>query len=252
VGTTIPLTFSRAIQAPILGLSTFNKLLDLTDILISFNSNPNQAAPQHLSRLENWETSLATKFDFIVDGHKQMPLNPPALLLQVTYLCTSFTLRPSQAPIHQLLDLIGRYLEQLGTPAVPPLINCLLCHVSQHSAYATFQRSSQKRLQKMIKDLSRIWCIASQEVSTIIRAPETTIQDNLLFIARQVPTSGSTLAPSNPLSTPLFNQMLSNRQRLSNTPLDDLIPEADPTASNNQASLGMYSRSALRYPCEEL
>ncbi|KAF2644707.1 hypothetical protein P280DRAFT_443652 [Massarina eburnea CBS 473.64] len=208
-------------RTPVLGLSSFNKLLVLTDIRISLTEGPDATQPQ-LSRLDQWKTSLPATLQHVFDERKQTPLNPPALLLQMTYLCTLFSLCPSETLLSHILDSIERYSQQLGVSALPPPINCLLSPICNHYPYATTEQRLLNRLQQISEGITRAWSAST---------------------TYQVPTPESIHVSFNPPFTPATNRPPSQRQRPS-TLIDDLLPDMNSGTVAHRPSTSMSTGMA--------
>ncbi|KAF1959631.1 hypothetical protein CC80DRAFT_306734 [Byssothecium circinans] len=217
-------------RTPILGLSSFNKLLDLTDVLISVGT-ASDATPQQSLRLDEWKASLPGKFGHLMDDRRQTPPNPPALLLHATYLLILFVLHSSTTPISQALDLIERHHQQLGVSALPPPINCLLNHIQNHNTYNAMDQGLQLRMLQISETITRAWS-ATYDACPVSQPPAPAQQGRLSFGPYQVPTPESMQIPLNPPLTPVANRPGSGRKRPSTTFIDDLLPDINSTTKN--------------------
>ncbi|KAF1978595.1 hypothetical protein BU23DRAFT_564171 [Bimuria novae-zelandiae CBS 107.79] len=225
--------FSRI---PALSLSSFNKLTDIAEILNMCNLegpsglrvNPQQV----LHQLESWKASLSVKFNYISDELKATPFNPPAILLQLSYLCCASSLLTSPAYIQRMSELLEQYLNQLGVVAVPPIVLCLLAHVQANRVFPTLDPRLQSRVRKFESDLTRAWSgnRSNKPDSTPSLAPT---QVRPSGSAYQIPTPESIQVPFNSTFTPIENPSRRGRQRASASLLDDLLPDMNATVPVN-------------------
>ncbi|KAJ4305375.1 hypothetical protein N0V90_000906 [Kalmusia sp. IMI 367209] len=224
-----PSAFSRT---PALSLSSFNKLMDVVAILnmCHLDGSPTIMLHPHqlVRQLETWKASLSAKFNYIIDELKATPLNPPAILLQLTYLSCASGLLSSSTYFQRISELLEQYLVQLGVAAVPPTVLCLLSHLQANSAFTTLDIRLQGRLRRFETDVIRAWSASHPQngpLSTQIRPS---------INAYQVPTPESIQIPFNSSFTPLDSRPRSNRQRASASLLDDLLPDMNNNVPSNR------------------
>ncbi|KAF2687187.1 hypothetical protein K458DRAFT_361723 [Lentithecium fluviatile CBS 122367] len=208
-------------RIPVLGLSSFNKLLDLAGALgsstLEQTAMSEQSTRQLLSQLNFWKASLPAKFDYIIDDRKATPPNPPALLLQLTYICSLFTSNGSQAHVESTIHLLERFRDQLGLSALPPVILCLLEYMQMSRAYGTTEQQLQARLQNLIAEIKYSWSLI-------------------------LPTPESIQAPFSTF-TPLSNRPPSGPHRATTSLLEDLLPDMHPAASTESATVTHHNFS---------
>lgn len=229
-------------MTPVFGLSSFNNLLGIADVSNMAHSErlvQNGVPPQQLIlRLESWKTSLPSKFDYINNECKQTPVNPPALLLQLTHLCTLFALVPSPAYVHRILDLLERYHDQLGPAAIPPVVLCLLENMQMSNSYGSIEQRQQLRLDRITADIAHPWAPVNREAPAITPATVAS-QARPSFSGYQMPTPESIQVPVNAF-TPLTNRPSSSRQRATTSLLEDLLPDINPATSTSRPG-GLHS-----------
>jgi len=216
-------------RTPVLGLSCFNKLMDITDLLASSTSNSEPSRRQLLSRLTSWKASLPTMFDYITDERKATPPNPPALLLQLTYISSQFTLNHSPAHIGSTVDLLERFRGQLGLSALPPITICLLEYMQMNIAYITVEQSLQERLQKIVTEIKHAWMAPCFEAHVGAHLTART-QARLSMGADQAPTPESIQIPFSAFA-PLSNRSPSSQHRGSTSLLENLLPDTNQATS---------------------
>ncbi|PVH99101.1 hypothetical protein DM02DRAFT_529709 [Periconia macrospinosa] len=223
-------------RTPTFGLSSFNKLLDLANLLVAFNCKQSDSAQfsstQLLSSLEHWKAMLPTKLSYIVDEQKEIPVNPPALLLSTTYIYVLFVFRPSQTLVDRLLYLVERFRELLGVVSMPPLVDCLLSDMQRRDAYTEVEQRSKLRLEKIRAENVHAWSVDRQETSTTIARPRRPS-------SYQVPTPESIQIQSNPSFAQSSNRPHSARPRQSISLLEELLPDMNPAVSANRSTVGM-------------
>ena len=219
-------------RTPVLGLSSFNKLLDIADLLASSTPNQEQSTRQLRQQLDLWKGSLPAKFEYITDKRKATPPNPPALLLQLTYISSLFALNQSTAQITSAVDLLERFRGQLGVPALPPIILCLLERMQLNTGYVSVEQQRKVRLQEIITDVKSAW--AGTACEDPITAPIfSQMQPRTSIGAYQVPTPESIQAPY-PACTQPTNRPASSQHRATASLLEDLLPDMNPAASTIQ------------------
>lgn len=223
--------FSRT---PALSLSTFNKLTEVIDILSMCNfegaASSQPAHQQVLRHLESWKASLPSKFIYISDELKTTPFNPPAVLLQLTYLACLSSLLASPTHVQRMSELLAQYLAQLGVAAVPPIVVCLLAHVQSNRLFTNLDPRLQASIRKYEADLIQAWSPASIPAF----APTPTLvpsHNRSTGPSYQIPTPESIQVPFNPSYTPLEKPPRGNRHRASVSLLDDLLPDMNPAMS---------------------
>ncbi|KAJ4350163.1 uncharacterized protein N0V89_008784 [Didymosphaeria variabile] len=230
-----PLNSSSSIfsRTPALSLSSFNKLTEIVEILNMCNldgaTNPPSTPQQILHQLESWKASLSTKFNYISDELKATPLNPPAILLQLTYLSCVSSLLTSPSHMQRMTELLTQYLAQLGIAAMPPIVLCLLAHVQANRMFGTLDPRLQSSIRNYEADVVRAWAATRGRRSA--PTPVVPAQTRASGAAYQIPTPESIQVPFNPSYTPLENPPRVDRPRASASLLDDLLPDMNPAIS---------------------
>jgi hypothetical protein len=219
--------FSRT---PALGLSSFNKLVEIVEILNMCNlegsASPQSPPQQILHQLENWKASLSPSFNYISNELKATPLNPPAVLLQLTYLSCVSSLLTSPTHIQRMSELLTQHLAKLGTAAMPPVVLCLLAHVQAKRMFTTLDPRLQSSVRRHETDVVRAWSSARGQRST--PTPAVPAQTRSAY---QIPTPESIQVTFNSAYTALDNPPHGGRQRASASLLDDLLPDMHPAIS---------------------
>jgi hypothetical protein len=234
--------FSRT---PALGLSSFNNLVELVEVLNMCNlkgsASPQSSPQQILYQLESWKGSLSTKFNYISDELKTTPLNPPAILLQLTYLSCVSSLLTSPTHIQRMLELLTQHLAKLGNAAVPPVVICLLAHVQANRTFATLDPRLQSSVRRHKADFIRAWSSACDQRSA--PTPPVPAQTRAAY---QMPTPESIQVTFNSTYTPLENHPRGGRQIASASLLDNQLPDTDPaiSTSHHPAALDFMVPSA--------
>lgn len=114
---------SHQVRTPTLALSCFNALIGVVNIL---SSNPHDRRPE---RLNDWRTALPPKLDYLRSESATVPLTPPAVLLQLTYLTTSLYAAPSQPWVHQILNFLDKCDVHFSPGTLPPVFKCCVASV---------------------------------------------------------------------------------------------------------------------------
>ncbi|KAL5416830.1 hypothetical protein PMIN03_001900 [Paraphaeosphaeria minitans] len=229
-----PLNSSASLfsRTPALGLSSFNKLTGIMEILnmccLEGTTAPQPSPQQVLHQLELWKASLSTKFSYISDELKITPLNPPAILLQLTYLSCVASLLTSPAHIQRMSEILEQYLAQLGLAAVPPIILCLLTHVQTNRMFNTLDPRLQSSVRKREADIIRAW--STTQVQRSAPTPIVAAQNRSTY---QIPTPESIQVPFNSAYTQLENSSRSGPHRGSASLLDNLLPDMNPATTTS-------------------
>ena len=152
-------------KLPTLALSSFNNLLELVDILVSTTqqSTARNFLHEMIGRLEIWKSSLPPKLDYIRSDRASTPLTPPAMLLQLTYLTTAYTLVPSQAWLQRILDLLESLKTQFGFVRIPPIIICLLETIKRSSTNLALDEMAGMRLHHLFMEFDQACSTSSGE-----------------------------------------------------------------------------------------
>lgn len=234
------------VRTPALSLSTFNSLTEVVDILIKHNLEgsiePQVTRQQTLRQLESWKVSLSSKFNYVGDEPKATPFNPPAVLLQLTYLCCAYSVYDLPMYVHSMLDLMEHYLAQVGGVAVPPVVLCLLAHVQSNRTFNSLDLRIQGRIRKFEADLARTSLVSPSQ--TMAPTPSfVSAQAGPTGSTYQVPTPDSIQVPLNGPFSQAENNSRSDRTRTSASLLDDLLPDMNSAVSaNHQQTLNQDSR----------
>lgn len=241
-----PITISSApvSRKPALGLSSFNKLIEIVDILNMCCpegvKDPQPSPQQILHQLEAWKASLSTKFNYIGDELKVTPLNPPAVLLQLTYLCCVASLLTSPTHIQRMSEILAQFTTQLGLVAVPPIILCLLSHVQLNHMFSTLDPRLQSAIRRFETDITRAW--STTHVRRSAPTPIVAPQNMSIY---QIPTPESIQVPFNPTYAHLDHSSRTGPQRASASLIDDLLPDMSPAITTGHR---MASQQDFRVP----
>ncbi|KAF2445216.1 hypothetical protein P171DRAFT_359556 [Karstenula rhodostoma CBS 690.94] len=233
--------FSRT---PALGLSSFNKLTGIVEVLNLCGTTSPQSSPQKtLRHLESWKASLSTKFNYISDELKVTPFNPPAILLQLTYLSCVASLLTSPTHIQRMSEILTQYLAQLGIAAAPPIVLCLLAHIQANRMFSTLDPRLQSSVRRHEADIIRAWSSTRGQ-----RSAQTPIVPTRNRATYQIPTPESIQVPFNSVYTQLENPSRSGRQRANVSLLDDLLPDMNPAISTSHRQQEFRAPSAGEDP----
>lgn len=219
-------------RTPALGLSSFNKLTGIVEILNMCThegtTSPHPSPQQLLHQLESWRSSLSTKFNYISDELKVTPLNPPAILLQLTHLSCVASLLTFPNHVQRMSEILEQYLAQLGIAAVPPIVLCLLAHVQSNQMFSTLDPRLQSSVRKHEADVIQAWSFTRGQ-----RSAPTPIVPAHNSVNYQIPTPESIQVPFNSAFTQLENPSRSGQQRASASLLDDLLLDMNPAISTS-------------------
>lgn len=146
-------------RTPLLAFSSFRHLLDVLDLLVTNelalpSSPPTQETAQ---RLNIWKAALPAKLDYLQSERGLTPPTPPAVLLQLTHLCTALSLMPTQLGLQRILDLIEPSAERLSLANLPPVVLCLIEVVKRHSTNLLSDSSLRARMHRLQTDIDRTW-----------------------------------------------------------------------------------------------
>lgn len=220
-------------KTPVMGISSFNKLIEIVDALASSRRNMEQSAIQLLPRITSWKASLPAKFNYISSSARAAPPNPPALLLQVTYYSSLFLLHLSTEHVASILEILEKFHGQLGLSAIPPVVLCLIENIQMSSAYLTVEQQTRVRLQDIVARIKRAWGAASQDTLAAIPLP---LQAGLRApLVDRVPASESMQAMYSEF-TPRSNRSTDDHYRATTSLLEDILPDMDSTISSTKES----------------
>ncbi|KAF2191329.1 hypothetical protein K469DRAFT_656115 [Zopfia rhizophila CBS 207.26] len=148
-------------RAPVLSLSSFNRLVEIVGIISMAESfeNPNKFPSQEIiHRLEAWKASLPPTFDYIRGENASIPSTPPAMVLQLVYRCSTLLLQLSSQPsILGIIELLERSRDILGLKALPPVVQSLLELVGRNRAFDTLDHMLRIRFQKIRDEFIQVW-----------------------------------------------------------------------------------------------
>ncbi|KAF1944399.1 quinic acid utilization activator [Clathrospora elynae] len=155
----------RQSRSPTLALSSFNALLELVDILVNTTRQPTARNFLHemIGRLETWKSSLPPKLDYIRNDSAATPMTPPALLLQLAYFATNFALVPSQALLHQTLDMLELLQGQLDFVRMPSIVICLLQSIKRCTSRLALDQGAQNRTRKLFAAFDQAYSRSSDQ-----------------------------------------------------------------------------------------
>ncbi|KAF2799963.1 hypothetical protein K505DRAFT_293639 [Melanomma pulvis-pyrius CBS 109.77] len=196
-------------RTPVLSLSTFNNLVEITGIMgfTEYSDNSVPSVQEVIGRMELWKASLPPTFDYVRTESVATPLTLPALLLQLTHHCASLVLFSSTSWIHRILELLDRSQNVLGLAALPPILHCLLKVVQRNNAFKTLDRSIEARFQKMQSEFLKAWTTAShfgtQGIVSLHSKRSSTLLDDLL------PDMSSSTSAHHPARATHFQNALS-------------------------------------------
>lgn len=230
-------SLSHGSRTPLLSLSSFNRLLEITDMLSSSEQPADTGLPseQVLGQLNSWKASLPPTLEYIRDERKHTPLNPPAVLLQLSHLYTCFALSPSQPVLTQILDLLERYSDQFGVAALPPVSHCFLQSLQRSSMYLALEATLQFRLESIRLGISSTWSSTSREALGATPVP-TNAQARPSVVENPIPTPESLQVPFDSPYAPARNQSgINHRPRGTSSLLNDLLPDMNTTITNQRS-----------------
>lgn len=174
-------------RTPLLAFSSFRHLLDVLDILVTSELASPSGLPiqDTIQRLNDWKTALPPKLDYLQSEAAPTPSTPPAVLLQLTYYCTTLSLIPTQPCLHQILELLEPLPGRLGLASLPPVVNCLMGIIERHSAHFLSDPALRARMQKLQTGVDRTW----RKTTPDVRSPPG--QSRQSITAMQMPTPDS-------------------------------------------------------------
>lgn len=220
-------------RLPTLALSTFNGLIDLVDVLLKTAQQPTARNFLHqmIGRLESWKSSLPSKLEYIRSDSLISPMNPPAVLLQLTYLTTALILVPSQAWLQRILETLYRIREQLTFNKLPPVVICLLQGIKRAVSGLNLNQDTQDRMRNLFMEITQTY--SSLETS----------QHGTGIVPMFASASPTLLRPQSTAfnSSPQASHLQANRElpsqygsmRGSSSLLDDLLPDMNPNRSGS-------------------
>ena len=146
-------------RTPILGLSTFNCLVEVIGILnlTSVVHNSSNVLQEVIGRVELWKASLPTTFKHVRSERVPIPPAPPALLLQAVYHCCSLIIYSSQLWAQRTLEVLEQFRDVVGLIAMPPVINTLLDTVERNRAFSALDDRSRLRFSDLRSQLKAVW-----------------------------------------------------------------------------------------------
>ncbi len=223
-------------RLPTLALSSFNNLLELVDILVSTTqqSTARNFLHEMIGRLEIWKSSLPPKLDYIRSDRASIPLTPPAVLLQLTYLATAFALVPSQAWLQRILDLLESLRTRLGLTKIPSIIICLLETVKRSSTNLVLDEMTSMRLHHLFIDFDQACATPSGEVFSESQSISKQLAVHSPDVARMQDSTMNHISPQS-FSTHLA-EPVQKRYSVpsgSSTLLDELLPDMNHSRQEN-------------------
>jgi hypothetical protein len=224
-------------RTPVFSLSTFNKLVQIAGVLEFMDSRNSALSLQEATgQIETWRASLPPTFDYIRSERVATPSTPPALLLQLTYHCSSLVLFTSQSWIHRILEILEHFRNVLGLIAMPPVLHCLVKIVQSSQGFESSDQGLQGRFKSMQSEFTQAWTPALHSGS---QAPIGSHSKRSFGSANaQIPrTPESIQIPYNQPFIPITDSS-THTQRVTNTNLlDDLLPDMNPTPMGFQNAL---------------
>jgi hypothetical protein len=142
-------------RAPSLSLSSFNAISDVLALLHDFDVE--ETAHRRSQLLKFWEISLPPKLAFVCVANAPGPLNPPAILLRLTYFCAAFALTSSQIWVTRLLKLLERAQDEIGWKRLPPVLRCLLEYIKRQHSVRPLSTEVHSRLMKVLAVVNAAW-----------------------------------------------------------------------------------------------
>jgi len=200
-------------RTPALSLSSFNKLLEIVNIL-------------NLSNNDTSTSSFSSEMIHIGRELKMAPLNPAATLLQLTYFVCASTSSLADIYLPRIWHLLEQCRTQLGIIAVPPPTICLLAYLQTSQAFRTLDSRSKTRLQRFGNDLVQAWSISPPENLSALTSTQSGPSGSTL----QIPTPESIQISFNTSHAPSDRQTPARHRRPNTNLLDDLLPDMNPTA----------------------
>jgi hypothetical protein len=214
-------------RLPILALSTFNRIVDVIDILATTRSNAT-ARNEKIKQLTDWKSTLSPKFDYIRSDSTTIPLTPPAVLLQLTHFAIALALSPSQDWLQRILDLLEMCQEQLDATKLPSVMICLLESIRRSSKSLPLDQTTQSRINKIIINFTVAFPGRSGEaIHAQTNATAGTISREPFSQAGPSQASIQSLPPQFDEPIPARTQQMQDQASLFGT----LLPDMDPSQS---------------------
>lgn len=182
-------------RTPLLAFSSFRHLIDVLDLLVTseLTSLPGPPIQDTIQRLNIWRTALPPKLDYLQSERMVTPLTPPAVLLQLTYLCTTLSLMPTQLGLQRILDLIEPSTERLSLTSLPPVVPCLMEIVKRHSGNLLSDSSLRARMHRVQTEIGRTW----RKTLVEIQSPPANSRHSIAVMEMPTPDSIHQALPSN-------------------------------------------------------
>jgi hypothetical protein len=230
-------TTGHSSRLPTLSLSTFNRVVDLVDVLVTARGLSGASADA-VQRLSDWKSALSPKFDYIRTDSTTVPLTPPAVLLQLTYFATNLACTPSLMWLQRTLELLEMCQERMGTGRLPPIMICLLYTIKLSSKSLPLDQAAQTRIEGAINSYAIVSNIGYREAQ---HAATTGVAN---YGRGEIAHPGP--AHVSPHSFPdRFNNPVADRQHHHARPsslLGELIPDMNP---GPQAQTATFSPDAI-------
>ncbi|KAF2712418.1 hypothetical protein K504DRAFT_203953 [Pleomassaria siparia CBS 279.74] len=219
-------------RSPVLSLSTFNNLVQITGILGPTTSSNHlvPSMPEIVGRIELWKSSLPQNFDYI-RGRVATPPTPPALLLQIVYHCSSLALFSTQSWLHGILNLLEQSRNILGLSALPPILHCLLETVQRNKAFDALDRGLQVRFRRFRHEFTQAWNWGSTSYSDVRDLTSSQSRRSFGSADSAQKLHSSTFIPTRNVASDL------SHVRTGSTLFDDLLPDINSTSSSNPSNL---------------
>ena len=174
-------------RTPLLAFSSFRHLLDVLDILVTSELvSPTDLPIQDIiQRLNDWKAALPPKLDYLQSEVVSTPLTPPAVLLQLTYHCTAFSLMPTQHWLQRIVELLEPLPTRLNLASLPPVVHCLMKIIKRRSINFLSDQALRTRMRKLQADIDRTW----RKTISDIRSPP--LHSRQSIAVAQMPTPDS-------------------------------------------------------------
>jgi hypothetical protein len=169
-------------RVPVLNLSTFNYLVDLSAIISLTELSDNRNILQDvIGRVELWKASLPPMFEHIRTDRVPIPHAPPALILQLLYHCCCLLVFSSHSWAQRIVELLARFREDFGFVALPPIGSCLFETIQKNRAFSTLDARSQTQFLNLRREFHQSWKCTMEDSSPAVNHESPMIQGRPAF-----------------------------------------------------------------------
>ncbi|KAF2107847.1 hypothetical protein BDV96DRAFT_653352 [Lophiotrema nucula] len=146
-----------AARSPVRSLSTFNRLVEIVELMSRLQSPNNSSVQETLGAVELWKSTLPPHFDYIRTERALVPPNPPAMLLQLVYNCCALTVFSSQIWLDRVLRTVEDIRRTLGFRAFTPLLLNFLNIARGNKALEATDGQVHARFQQLQQECIYAW-----------------------------------------------------------------------------------------------